>query len=116
MSQRTHSRPERPIFEPLVDKVTDELLDNASEVSVSRVAEIVVRRFTALPTQVRLIALGEALLGATGARIERSINNGRDLCNIATPTEGRFARWSPENERLAAERRAARKPDRPLDS
>ena len=100
----------------MVDEVTDELLDRADEVSVAEVAEIVIRRFVALPTQTRLVALGEALLGATGARIERRINNGRDLCNVSTPTEGRFARWSPEAERLAAERLAARKPDRRLDS
>lgn len=116
MSQRTHSRPKRPIFEPLVDQVTDELLENADEVSVADVAEIVVRRFTALPTQVRLIALGEALLGAAGAAVERRINNGSELCNVSTPTEGRVAKWSPENERLAAERWEARKPGRPLDS
>ena len=116
MSQRKPARPERPVFEPLVDKVTDELLDEADEVSVAKVAEIVIRRFAALPTAVRLVALGEALMGAVGARLERRTVNGRELVNVSTQTDGRVARWSPENERLAAERLAGRKPDRPLDS
>lgn len=107
----------QPVFEPLVDAVLAGFLDRWDRVSVADVAAEVVQQFLALPTDVRIVALGEALMGATGARLERRTMMPRDLVNLSTDELGAIvATWSPEREREALELRAKRKPGRKLDA
>lgn len=104
------------LLEPLIDAATDALLELRTEVAVGAVALVVAEHVMKLPAEERMQAMVEALVGATGARMERRTNRGRDLVNVSVPGEGRVARWSLEAERLALERRRAREPSGPLDA
>lgn len=106
------------ILEPLVDAALDAVLEaNGGEAEVAQVTEFVLDRLQALDVAVRAQALLEAIVGATGARLERRTMNGRDLVNLSTEERGAVvAPWSPDNERRALELRKKRRPERPLDS
>lgn len=98
------------IVEPMIDEITDELLERRSEVSAAAVAEELIVRFIRLPNDQRLRAIGEALAGVTGARMERRTVWSTDLVNVSTDAQARVARATPETLKLAAERRRARTP------
>lgn len=100
----------------IIDVVAAEALEGKAEARVADIAWAVLERVRDLDPDVRVFAFVEAVIGAVGAHLERRTMNGRDLANVSTSDDARVARWSPEAERLALERRTARTPGRPLDS